>query len=58
MPTTNDELATRLDILEAKVDRLTALMEQASGAWFFIKIISSLLIGLTVLYNAFNGLFK
>lgn len=58
METTNEDLMKRIDMLERKVDRITIRMEQAMGAWFFVKIMGSVAIGLTVLWNAAREWFK
>lgn len=52
METTNDELMARIQLLDAKVNILSTRMEQAMGAWFFIKLLASCAIGLTVLLSA------
>lgn len=56
--TSNDDLMERLTMLEDKVDRLTARMEQANGAWFFIKIMGSIAVGIVVVWNGIQGWFK
>lgn len=49
METTNDELMARINVLEAKVDVLASHMDQAMGAWLFVKILASCAIGFTVI---------
>lgn len=69
METTNKDLLDRLNALEVKmdrdntqleikVDRINIRMEQAMGAWFFIKILGSVAIGMTILWNAAREFFK
>lgn len=48
----------RLEDLEHKVDTLCNKMEQANGAWFFIKLMASVGLGLVVLYNGIHSWFK
>lgn len=55
---TNDDLAQRLDQLEAKMDSINTRMEQAMGAWFFIKILCSFALGLAVIGNIIKEWFK
>lgn len=56
--TSNDDLMDRLDLLEEKVDKLTARMEQANGAWLFIKLLGSFALGIVLLWNGVHGWFK
>lgn len=58
METTNEDLLKRINMLELKVDLITVRMEQAMGAWFFVKIMGSVAIGITVLWNAVREWFK
>jgi hypothetical protein len=55
---TNGELLDRIERLEVKMDRMGAMLEQANGAWFFIKLISSIAIGFAVLWNEMHGWFR
>jgi hypothetical protein len=56
---TESELIGRIDCLEEKVDRILAKMEQANGAWLFLKWIGSIAIGIAILANSiktwYNG---
>lgn len=52
---TNSDIVARLDELEAKVDHICALMEQANGAWFFVKLCSTIALGIAVIYNAIHS---
>lgn len=38
-------------MLEVKVDKLTAKMEQANGAWFFIKVMASVSFSAIMIWN-------
>jgi tetrahydromethanopterin S-methyltransferase subunit G len=55
---TNQELMERLNILENKVDVIFNKLDQATGAWTFIKIMGSIALGLAVMYNALASYFK
>lgn len=68
-PTTNKDLLDRINSLEAKMDRdnsklegqmdrINVRMEQAMGAWLFIKIMGSVAIGFTILWNFFKDWFR
>lgn len=61
--TTNRDLLNKINALEAKVDRdntrlevkvdqINIRMEQALGVWLFLKILGSVAIGATILWNA------
>lgn len=45
------DVVRRLDNMEKKVDLLVKHMERATGAWLFIKIMGTVAIGGTVLWN-------
>lgn len=51
MDPSNSELLDRIEQLELKVDRITYLLEQASGAWFFVKLMSAIALGAAVLWH-------
>lgn len=55
---TNDDLAERLDQLETKMDRISNIMEQAMGAWFFVKLLCSFAIGAAMLSGLLRDWFK
>lgn len=57
-PTTNGDLMERLNALEEKVDAIYSKLDQAAGAWTFVKIISSVILGFVVLYNGMHSWFK
>lgn len=50
--TEEHKLIERIDSLEAKVDQILAKMEQAQGAWLFIKWVGGIAVGLAVIINA------
>jgi hypothetical protein len=54
----NQELLERIEQLEVKMDRLTSMMEQASGAWFFVKLVASVVMGIAVAWNSLQGWFQ
>lgn len=56
--TTNTDLLIKINALEEKVDRISSIMEQAMGAWFFIKLMGSIAIGLAVLWSGVKDWFK
>lgn len=55
---TNADLMKRLVLLEDKMDTINQRMDQASGAWMFLKILASIALGVAVLWNAFAAYFK
>lgn len=57
-PVTNADLMERLDILERKTDIIFIRMEQATGAWTFVKILGSIVLGMAVLWNTVASFFK
>lgn len=57
-PTTNEDLSDRLEQLESKVDAIYSKLDQAAGAWTFVKILCSLAAGLIVAWNTLHGWFK
>lgn len=54
----NEDLMDRINTLEDKVDMLCATMEQANGAWTFLKWVSTIALGLVVMWNGIAGWFK
>lgn len=55
---TNQDLYERMNALEAKVDALSRMMEQATGAWTFIKIVGSIAFGIAVIWNSISNYLK
>ena len=55
---TNLDLLKRIDELEAKMDRIVLKLEQANGAWLFVKILGSVALGGAVLWNAIKDLLR
>lgn len=51
MDPTNSDLLERIEQLETKMDHITYLLEQASGAWFFVKLMSGIALGVAVLWH-------
>lgn len=49
---TNKDLYDRMTDLERKVDTIFQKLEQATGAWTFIKIICSVAFGAAVIWNS------
>lgn len=49
---TNADLLVRVEAIEAKVDHLCALAEQANGAWFVLKLLGSIAVSLTAFWVA------
>ena len=47
----NGEILHRLDAIEMKLD-------QAAGAWWFIKLFASVAVGIVVTWNVVQGWFK
>ena len=56
--TTNDELMERLNALESKVDDINELLTQLAGAWFFIKLVASVALGVALIFNNVKDWFK
>lgn len=56
--TTNTDLLLKINALEAKVDKITTTMEQAMGAWFFVKLMASVAIGFAIVWNVVKEYFK
>ena len=54
----NLDLLERMEKMEIKMDNITQRLEQATGAWLFIKIMGSIIIGCTVIWNAASHYFK
>lgn len=57
-PVTNSDLYDRLNVLEHKMNILMQKMEQATGAWTFIKILGSLALGIAVIWNSIASYLK
>ena len=55
---TNKDLMERMEAMEKKMDSISQKMEQATGAWLFIKIIGSITIGMAVIWNAAANYFR
>jgi tetrahydromethanopterin S-methyltransferase subunit G len=55
---TNQDLYERMNELENKVDIICAKMEQATGAWTFIKILCSVAFGIAVIWNSISTYMK
>lgn len=51
MDPTNGDLLERIESLEEKMDHMTAMLEQASGAWFFVKLLAAAAVSLTVVWH-------
>lgn len=58
MDPTNEELMTRLTRLENKVDDLSNIMKQAAGAWFFVKLMASVAVGIAIVFGTIQGWMK
>ena len=56
--TTNEDLIDRIYIVENKVDAIYSKLDQISGAWAFVKILSSVVAGLVVTCSIIYGWFK
>jgi hypothetical protein len=54
LPITNRMLLARLVLLEEKMDAINERLNQASGAWMFIKILGSMAAGLAIIYQAIH----
>jgi hypothetical protein len=57
-PPTNQDLLERMQEMESKIEKICTHLDQAMGAWFFVKILGSVAIGATILYNAIHGWIK
>ena len=57
-PVTNQDILERMEKMEIKMDHISQKMEQAAGAWLFIKIIGSIVIGMAVIWNAAANYFR
>ena len=55
---TNKDILDRMEAMEKKMDSISQKMEQATGAWLFIKIIGSIAIGMAVIWNAAANYFR
>lgn len=58
METTNEDIMDRLDMMERKVDKICAKMEQANGAWTLLKWLGTLACGSVVFYNSVRDWFR
>lgn len=58
MGTTNEELASQIKILEAKVDMMASRMDQAMGAWFFVKLMASIAFGCVMAWSTLKSWFS
>jgi len=54
---TNKDLYDRMAHLERKMDAIQSRLEQATGAWTFIKILASITLGASVLWGTFSHYF-
>lgn len=54
---TNDDLASRLARVEAKVDGLYDLLNKANGAWFFTKLVGGFMMAAAVFWSTVHGWF-
>lgn len=45
-----NRISERLDALEKKVDKIILHMERAAGAWWFMKLMSTVAIGIATLF--------
>ena len=53
-----NEFLERFEALEKKVDVIHDKLNQAIGAWIIVKIVASVSLGCTVLYNFIVGHWK
>lgn len=54
MQPTNQDLLERIDALECKVDSIMSKLDQAAGAWLFVKWMGSIALGLAIFSDAIN----
>ena len=52
---THADILDRIDDLEAKVDRLCALAEQANGAWTLMKVMGTFALGIAAFWTYVQG---
>lgn len=55
---TNRDLYERMQKLEVKMDSMTRMMEQMTGAWTLVKIMASVAVGAAVFWNTVVNFFK
>jgi hypothetical protein len=55
VPITNRMLLARLIVLEAKMDAINERLNQASGAWMFVKVCGSIAAGLAIIYQSIQS---
>lgn len=55
---TNKEIMARMDLLEGKLDNVILKLNQAMGAWMFVKVLCSVAFGIAVIYNSLQNYLK
>jgi len=55
MEPTNQDLLDRIGTLEIKVDSIMTKLEQAAGAWLFVKWMGSIALGVAIFSDAIHN---
>lgn len=55
MEPTNRDLLDRMETLETKVDGIMTKLDQAAGAWLFVKWMGSIALGFAVFSDAIHN---